>query len=184
MNPIERRLQLDLAAARYLDALEREDFSVMAELWRAAANDEELETVFREVHAAVIEERAQQDLAAVTEAIASAVERHLPTAEIVREPRGPITVADVAEELCRNFAAQLPIDAQLLNERLRDSRETLPENLGVSTLTTWAEARFGAAPPEYWKVFRQAAVKLELRRAAETEYRLAARRSPKPEAGT
>jgi hypothetical protein len=56
MNPTQRRLQLDLAAARYLDALERDDFSTMAELWKAAAGDIALETAFRDVHAAVLEE--------------------------------------------------------------------------------------------------------------------------------
>jgi hypothetical protein len=56
MNPIERRLQLDLAAARYLDALEREDFSTMAELWKAAAGDDALQAAFRDVHAAILEE--------------------------------------------------------------------------------------------------------------------------------
>jgi hypothetical protein len=56
MNPTQRRLQLDLAAARYLDALERDDFSTMAELWKAATGDSALETAFRDVHAAVLEE--------------------------------------------------------------------------------------------------------------------------------
>jgi hypothetical protein len=37
MNPLDRRLQLDLAAARYLDAMERDDFAAMAEMWRGAA---------------------------------------------------------------------------------------------------------------------------------------------------
>ena len=37
MNPTDRRLQLDLAAARYLAALERDDFATMADIWRLAA---------------------------------------------------------------------------------------------------------------------------------------------------
>jgi hypothetical protein len=56
MSPIERRLQLDLAAARYLDALERDDFATMAELWKAAAGDDGLEAAFRDVHSAILEE--------------------------------------------------------------------------------------------------------------------------------
>ena len=69
----------------------------------------------------------------------------------------------------------------MLNERLRRLQEPLPEDLGLSGLIGWAEKRFGSAPAEYWKAFRQAAVKLELRRGAEAEYHLAARRAPKPE---
>jgi hypothetical protein len=169
MNPFERRLRLDIAAARYLDALERDDFAAMAEMWGAAADDHALEAILREVHAGLLEERAHEELAVVMEGITAAVEGHLPSAEIVRETGGPITVAEVADELYRHAPDRLPIDAHLLNERLRGSQETLPEDLGLSVLTAWAEARFGVAPPEYWKVFRQAAVKLELRCAAEAE---------------
>jgi hypothetical protein len=183
MNPIERRLQLDLAAARYLDALERDDFEMMAGMWRAAASDHpELEAMFREVHAGLIEERADGELATVAAGLTAAIEGHLPSAEIVRQTSGPTTVGDVANELYRHSPNRLPIDAHLLNERLRGSQEALPENLGLSVLTEWAESRFGAAPPEYWRVFRQAAVKVVLRHAAENEYRLAARRGSKPEA--
>jgi hypothetical protein len=182
MNPVERRLQLDLTAARYLDALERDDFATMAELWQAASHDHELEALLREVHAGLLEERAHGELTAVAEGIATAVEEHLPSAEIVRQTRGPTTVGDVADELYRRCPDRLPIDAHLLNERLRQSQEPLPENLGLSVLTAWAESRFGEGPPEYWRVFRQAAVKLVLRSAAENEYRLAARRNSNPEA--
>ncbi len=182
MNPIERRLQLDLAAARYLDALERDDFAAMAEMWRAASDDNELEALLREVHAGLLEERAHGELAAVAKGIAIAVQDHLPSAQIVRQSCGPTTVGDVADELYRNSPDRLPIDAHLLNERLRGSQKPLPEDLGLSMLTAWAESHFGKGPPEYWRVFRQAAVKLVLRYAAENEYRLAARRNSKPEA--
>jgi hypothetical protein len=182
MNQLDRRLQLDLAAARYLDALERDDFAAMAEMWRTASDDDEFEAILREVHAGLLEERVHEELATVAEGITAAIEDRLPSAEIIRQTGGPITVGDVADELYRHSPDRLPIDAHLLNERLRGSRETLPEDLGLSMLTAWAETRFGLAPLEYWKAFRQAAVKLELRCAAEAEYRLAARRTPKPEA--
>jgi hypothetical protein len=182
MNSIERRLQLDLAAARYLDALDRDDFATMAELWKTATDDHELETILREVHAGLLEERHQEELAALTDGIAIAIEKHLPSAEIIRQPEGPITVGDVADELYRHSPDRLPIDAHLLNDRLRESKEPLPEDLGLSKLTAWAESRFGAGPREYWRVFRQAAVKLVLRSAADNEYSLAARRTTKPEA--
>jgi hypothetical protein len=182
MNAIERRLQLDLAAARYLDALERDDFAMMTAMWQSASHDHELEGILREVHAGLLEERAQGELAASAEGITTAVEEHLPSAEIVRQTSGPTTVGDVADELYRHCPDRLPIDAHLLNERLRQSQEPLPENLGLSVLTAWAESRFGEGPPEYWRVFRQAAVKLVLRSSAENEYRLAARRNGRPEA--
>lgn len=183
MNSIERGFQLDLAAARYLEALDREDFSTMAELWASAAGDEALESALREIHAGVVEEAVQHKQTTITEGVVAAVEHHLPSAEIVRQTDGPITVADVAEELSRNFVGQLPIDALLLHEQLRTSPDVLPNDLGMSALAAWAQERFGSASLQYWSVFRQAAVKLELRRAAEADYSMAARRGPKPEGG-
>jgi hypothetical protein len=114
-------------------------------------------------------------------ALTAAVEKHLPSAEIVQSKAGPVTVADVAEELYRHTPDRLPAEAHVLNERLRATQEPLPDELGLSGLTAWAETRFGVAPAEYWRAFRQAAVKLELRRAAEAEYHMAARRAPQPE---
>lgn len=181
MNPADRRLQLDLVAARYLDALERNDFAVMADIWRVALTEPDLEAVLRQVHAGLIEEQADEAVASATMALTAAVETHLPSAEIVRPASGPVTVGDVAEELFRRTPDRLPADAHVLNECLRASREPLPEDLGLSGLIGWAEKLFGAAPVEYWKAFRQAALKLELRRGAEAEYQMAARRAPRAE---
>jgi hypothetical protein len=181
MNPIDRSLQLDLAAARYLAALEQDDFTTMADFWRLTLGDPELEAVLREVHAGLIEEQADGAAAAAAEALTAVVETHLPSAEIIRLSAGAVTVGDVAEELFRHTPDRLSAEAHLLNERLRTSRELLPEDLGLSGLIGWAEKRFGTAPAEYWKAFRQAAVKLELRRGAEAEYNLAARRAAKRE---
>jgi hypothetical protein len=58
MNPINRRLQLDLTAARYLDALERDDFATMAQVWRLALMDAEVEAALHQVHAGLVEEQA------------------------------------------------------------------------------------------------------------------------------
>ena len=66
-----------------------------------------------------------------------------------------------------------------MNERLRSARDPLPADHGLSNFVAWAEEKYGAAPTTYWKVFREAAIKLELRRGAEAEYQLAARRAPK-----
>jgi hypothetical protein len=181
MNPADRRLQLDLAAARYLAALERDNFAAMADIWRLAVADPELEAVLHEVHAGLIEEQAGEAADAAAAALTAVIETHLPSAGIVRASGGPVTVGDVADDLFRHTPDRLPAEAHLLNERLRASQEPLPEDLGLSGLVGWAEKLFGAAPADYWKAFRQAAVKLELRRGAEAEYQLAARRAPKPE---
>lgn len=181
MNTTNRRLHLDVTAARYLDALEQDDFDTMAEIWQAALQDLELEAVLREVHEGLIEDQTHKSAASLSAGLTTAVETHLPSAEVVRSKAGPITVADVAEELFRHTPDRLTAEAHVLNERLRGAQEPLPAELGLSKLVAWAEARFGVAPPEYWDAFRKAAVKLELRHATEAEYRLAARRAPKRE---
>jgi hypothetical protein len=176
MTPHDR-LRVSLAAARYLDALERHDEAELESLWASAASDAELLAAFRDIHAGLLEEQAARNTATLSEA----VEKHLPSAEVVRPATGPVTVADVADELFRHTPDRLPAEAHRLNERLRQSAEPVPTDLGLSKLTAWAEAKYGAAPPAYWKAFLQAATKLELRRAAAAEYQLAARKAPKPE---
>jgi hypothetical protein len=181
VSTTNRRLQLDLLAARYLESLERNDFSTMSSIWQAALTDPELEAILHEIHAGVVAEQALESAASASAALTAAVETHLPSAEIVQQKTGPVTVADVAEELYRHTPDRLPAEAHVLNEHLRTLREPLPPELGISGLTMWAQTRFGSAPGEYWAAFRRAAVKLELQRAAEAEYHLAARRASKPE---
>jgi hypothetical protein len=71
-----------------------------------------------------------------------------------------------------------------MNDRLRGSKQSLPDDLGLSALTVWAEAAFGPAPPEYWKAFRQAAIKVRMRASAEVEFQLAARQTKLKAGGT
>lgn len=182
MTPRERRLQVDLAACRYLEALEQGDHDTLAELWRRAEGEPDLEAALHELHAGLLEERqqAEVDRAAVT--VTAAVETHLPSARVVRPESRPVTVADVAAELFRQPPGRLPAEAHRLTETLLTAAEPLPAELALSKLIAWAEARFGPAPPEYWKAFRQAAIQLELARASAVEYQQAARATPrKPE---
>ena len=176
MNNTDRRLWLDATAARYLEAVEAQDFDTQEELWKLAATDADLEAAFHEVHAGILEEEHERTAAAV----AAAVGQFLPSAEVIRPAAGPVTVGMVADELFRHTPDRLPAAAHALNEKLRQASDELPAELGLSKLVAWAEARFGAAPPEFWKAFREAALKLELRAAAETDYQLAARKGPKP----
>lgn len=176
MIPADRRLWLDAQAARYLIAIEAEDFDLQGDLWHLAAHDPELEEAFHAVHAGLGEDAAEKTATAITDAVA----KHLPSAEIVRPTAGPVTVGMVADELFRHPPGGVSTDGWRLNDELRRSTEPLPRELGLTSLTRWAEAHFGVAPREFWRAFREAALKLELRAAAETEYQLAARSTRKP----
>lgn len=179
MNP--DRLRTELLAARYLEAVEADDFDAQAELWKLAETDPRLVALFRRVHDDLLAEQEEAEAARATDAVAAAVGRHLPSAEIVTAADGPVTVADVADELFRHTPDRLPAEAHALNDRLRQSHEPLPAALGLSKLVAWAEAKFGQAPVEYWKAFREAALLVRMRANTETEFRLAARKAPKPE---
>lgn len=173
--------EIDRLADEYLAALDTADRPELDRIWELAAFDPELEAVLHELHAALDEGDRVRDARTAKPALADAVRTHLPSAEIIVPISGPVTVGDVARELLRHPPAGLPADAHALNEALQNSSDTLPENLGLSKLVAWAEPRFGNAPPAYWKAFRLAALKLEMRRASAEEYQLAARRGPKPE---
>ncbi len=173
---------IDRLAAAYLDALDRGDLDALDRIWELAAADPGLEQALQELHAALDAEDRRDAGQRVAAAVAAAVEQHLPSAEVLRPAGGPVTAADVADELFRHTPGRLPAEAHALNEKVRSARVPLPDDLGLSRLAAWGEAQFGAAPAEYWKAFRQAAIKLELRRAAEAEYHLAARTGqPRPE---
>jgi hypothetical protein len=175
MTPHDR-LRVSVDSARYLDALERGDVAELQRLWRLAETDAELQTAFREIHAGLLEE---QD-AELMGTIAAAAQKHLPSAEVVRPATGPVTVADVADELFRHTPDRLPADAHRLNERLRQSPEPIPTDLGLPKLIAWAEAKYGPAVKEYWKAFHQVVIKLHTRRES-AEYQVAARKAPNPE---
>lgn len=177
MTPADHRLRLDLQAALYLAAIEAEDFDAQEEMWALAARDGELEEALHAAHEGLLAERG----AGTTEVIASAVAKHLPSAELFQSTTGPVTVGRVADELFRHTPAKLSAAAHALNDRLRQAADELPAELGLTKLTAWAEGKFGPAEPAYWKAFREAALVLELRAAAEVEYQLAARQAPKPE---
>lgn len=178
MTPRDR-LSVSLAAARYLEALERDDHAALSSLWESAGSEPDLAAAFRAIHAGLLEERGQEIVARV----AALAEEHLHAARVVRPAAGPVTVADVAEELFRHTPERLPAAAHQLNDTLRADREPLPADLGLTNFVAWAEGKHGPAPLAYWKAFRAAAIKLELRRASEIDYELAARRAAKPEDG-
>ena len=182
MNPNPEILRRELLAARYLRAVESDDFDLQGSLWQLAEAEPELADLFQQVHDDLIAEQDAAETANVRAGIVDAVEKHLPSATVVRDPSGPVTFADVADELFRNPPIGLSNDAFRLNDELRSSGEPLPAELGLTALIAFAEAKFGAAPREYWRAFKLAALEVRMRANSRTaEYQLAARREPKPE---
>lgn len=173
--------ELDRLTEEYLAALAAADDESLDRIWERAATDPELEGALLDIEAALDADELEQEARAKERTIAGSVAAHLPSAEIIRPSTGPVTVGDVARELFLHTPDRLPAAAHALNQQLLASLEELPTELGLTKLIAWAESRFGAAPSEYWRSFRQAALKLERRRGSEAEYQLAARKAPKPE---
>jgi len=175
MTPSDRRLWVDVHTADYLAAVESGDFAAQARLWAVAATDAELEAAFDDIHTALLEHDTDRTVAAIAEAVA----KHLPSAEIARPTAGPVTVGMVADELFRHTPDGLSAAAHELNDRLRASADELPAELGLWPLAEWVEARFGAVPAEYLEVFRKTALKVRMRANSDAEHQLAARRKPR-----
>jgi len=177
MKITDRELWIDETVSLYLEAFENDDFDAQDRIWKLAERDAELAETMHSLHRGLIEEQKALD----ERTIARSVSMAMPSARIERESNGPITVADVAEELFHTAGKSLAGDGYAWIEKLRLSSAPLPDDLRLSKLSAWAEAQFGPAPAGFWKVFHNGAIKLEQRRASEKEYSLAARRAPNPE---
>lgn len=182
MTPNDRQFWLDIQAARYVEAVEAEDFASQARLWQLAAADPELETLFHEAHDELVAERQADAVNPTIDAVRAAVLKHLPGVEL-DAPTGPVTVAMVARELFERPPGRLSPEAAALNERLKAAAAELPGDMGLTPLTRWLEANYGAAPVEYAKAFRLAAIKLRIRVTSDAEVQVAARRTKPPTGG-
>lgn len=183
MTNRENQHRLDTLALQYLQAVENEDFDTIVALWDQAAEDADLDEMLHGLNAEVVAEQAREENAAVASAVLEQIEKHMPSAEVVRPTTGPLTVADVAEHIRRHPPAGLTIEDFQLNDVLRKTPEEVPTQLGISQVVSWGR-RFGYAPEAYWRAFRQTALKLRMQRESEAEYRMAARPTkPQPPEG-
>jgi len=185
MTDRERQRQLDLLAIQFAHALEDGDFATVDQLWCACATDPELETVFLDTAAELAQTHEAETQAHLEAAVVEAVEQHLPSAELIRPPAGPLTVAEVAEFIRRHPPAGLATDEIVANEQLRESVQLVPAELGMSQVLDWGR-QFGAVPETYWRAFRQVALKLRMRRESDVHYQMAARQTKRkrPEANS
>ena len=129
MTDRERQRQLDLLAMQFVDALEAGDFKTIDRLWATAALDPELETVLIETAAELAQAYDAEAQAGVEAAVVEAVERHMPSAEVMRPAAGPLTVSEVAEFIRRYPPAGLTTDEIGANEHLRQSAVVVPLGL-------------------------------------------------------
>ena len=174
MTNRENQQRLDRLALQYLAAVETEDFDTIDALWKQANEDADLDAMLHGLNAELVAEQDAQEQAAIASAVLDSVEKHMPSAEIVRPTTGPLTVAEVAEHIRRHPPAGLTTDDLRLNDVLRKATEEVPSKLGISQVIRWG-TRFGFAPEAYWRAFREVALDLWMERTSAANYQLAAR---------
>jgi hypothetical protein len=174
MTDRENQHRLDELALRYLAAVETEDFDTIGALWEQAADDPDLDAMLHGLNAELVAEQEREELHAIALAVTDQIERHMPSAEVIRPITGPLTVAEVAEYIRRHPPAGLTTDDLQLNDVLRSRIEAVPAELGLSQVIRWG-TRLGFAPEAYWRAFREVALDLWMQRTSAEHYQLAAR---------
>jgi hypothetical protein len=179
MTDRENQHRLDHLALQYLAAVEAEDFDSIVALWERAADDADLDAMLHGLNAELVAEQDAEEHAAIAAAVLEQIERHMPSAEVIRPTTGPLTVAEVAEHIRRHPPAGLTTDELHFNDVLRQATEAVPAELGISQVIRWG-TRFGSAPEAYWRAFREVALDLWMQRTSAEQYQMAARpRRPK-----
>src|SRR5262245_25312741 len=102
MTNRENQHRLDALALKYLQAVEAEDFDTIESLWDQAADDAELDAMLHGLNAECVAEQDVQEHATVAAAVLDQIEKHMPSAEVIRPATAPLTVADVAESIRRH----------------------------------------------------------------------------------
>jgi hypothetical protein len=174
MTNRENQNRLDRLALKYLAAVETQDFDTIDALLQQAVDDADLDAMLHGLHAELVAEQDAQERAAIDSAVIESIEKHIPSAEIIRPTTGSLTVAEVAEHLRRHPPAGLTADDLRINDLLRLATEPVPAELGITQVIRWG-TRFGAAPEAYWRAFRDVALDLWMERSSAANYQMAAR---------
>jgi len=174
------RIRLDLLACEFLEAIEADDFDKLQSMWKYAETHPECVPVFEQVYEDLYEEQLAAEQNAATKLITDMVTANMPSAEIMADATEPLTIAQVAAELQRHPPTRWTPEALSMQQKLLASTEPLPEQLALPKLLAWAQALYGSAPVEFWRAFRENALRLKMRQHTELEIRMAARKPKKP----
>lgn len=161
--------ELDRLAFDYLDAVDRCDDVAVERFWALAETDPAIEALLHNLHASSLADAEVEEQARMTASLADSVRTNLPTASIETGTDGSLTLAMVADALGREMTTPYPF-----NETLRSDGRAVPELTSLSKLLAWAQAQFGEAPEDYWRSFRNVAMRLAAVRG-DADYGLAAR---------
>jgi hypothetical protein len=162
-NAREQRLAREKALHRYMDAFERNDFEIMSQVLAQAEQDAGLETLIWEVHAAYAAEEEYEQREHEVEQVQQLLRQHLPSGlktPLTLEEMPPLTVSDVIARMQADEATRGSTKQELLSvtQRLRQSNQVLPEQLGLHGVRTLFAQLGVQASKQLQKLFSQTAL--------------------------
>jgi hypothetical protein len=168
-------------ALAYLDALNAQDFDVLAQLWARAEADPELDRLFCEINQGVLEEEGlRPQWQAYKKSVAAALQ-HLPSAFLSDPLPTTLTIGDIAARIASNdhLMGRLSQADRQANALLQSDRTPLPVQLGMNEVLRLTSNVHVAASARYWREFQQVAVLASMSRG-QAAAKAAARVAGKP----
>ena len=162
-NAREQHLAREKTLHRYMDAFERNDFEVMSQVLAQAEQDADLETLIWEVHAAYAADEEYEQREHEVEQVRQLLRQHLLSGletPLTLEEMPPLTVSDVIARMQADEAVRGSVKQELLSvaQRLRQSNQALPEQLGLHGVRTLFAQLGVQASKHLQKLFSQTAL--------------------------
>ena len=171
-NDHERAALREKAIYRYVEALDRAELEIVAEVIALAIDDPELSQAIIEVNSAFQQEMQLTPLSADAEIVRTLIHEHLGSGELVHTENLPLTVGEVAAKLKSD--RRVPFTEERVNDLLLNNQQPLPALLSFEATKQIGRDLGIEASDRFWRAFRDAAITLSMGRGRESQL-LAAR---------
>ena len=171
-NDHERAVLREKAIYRYVEALDRAELEIVAEVIALAIDDPELSQAIIEVNSALQQEMQLTPLSADAEIVRTLIHEHLGSGELAHTENLPLTVGEVAAKLKSD--RRVPFTEERVNDLLMNNQQPLPALLSFEATKQIGRDLGIEASDRFWRAFRDAAITLSMGRGRESQL-LAAR---------
>ena len=171
-NDHERAVLREKAIYRYVEALDRAELEIVAEVIGLAIDDPELSQAIIEVNSAFQQEMQLTPLSADAEIVRTLIHEHLRSGELTHNENLPLTVGEVAAKLKSD--RRVPFTEERVNDLLLNNQQPLPALLSFEATKQIGRDLGIEASDRFWRAFRDAAITLSMGRGRESQL-LAAR---------
>ncbi len=171
-NDHERAVLREKAIYRYVEALDRAELEIVAEVIGLAIDDPELSQAIIEVNSNFQQEMQLTPLSADAEIVRTLIHEHLGSGELAHNENLPLTVGEVAAKLKSD--RRVPFTEERVNDLLLNNQQPLPALLSFEATKQIGRDLGIEASDRFWRAFRDAAITLSMGRGRESQL-LAAR---------